>query len=292
MKIFKPSELIEQRFPQKSDIKTCYEQSQELIHKMVKEEILLGVTSYGSVPANTHSVCSDIDWVFLFQDHEKILQSEDLKKIIQIHKSFHIEFSPPIATLDYIHQSFHNLFVFQSMKVLQDRFVAGLDPLVVYEENTFGLEYLNFIESYMQNFHKDCLEPLIYRLNYQDSFDEYIDCLETSVHAATQIQRFMILTLFNSDEIENISAYIDRYYPLLRGLISNDILKIGDEIQSFRKHYKQYINDFVTSPINMLSISKYKDFLIHYEPLISKSFEFCIQNLEVYKSTFSKSLNL
>ncbi|MBT5346510.1 hypothetical protein HOJ01_04245 [bacterium] len=292
MKIFKPSELIDQRFPQKLDIKTCYEQSQILIQKMVQEGELYGATSYGSVPSNTHSVNSDIDWVFLFEDHNKILSSQDLLGITQIHRSFQVDFSPPIATLDSITQTFNNLFIFQSMKLLKERFIAGVDPLKVYEENCNQLEYLNSIETYMQNFYKDHLEPIIYKLNYQNSFDVFLECLEASVKAVTQMQRFMILTLFNSEGEDQFSVSIMRYNHLLRGIIPVEFLKIGNQVQLFKDNYKEYIDHLVINPINMLTISEYKDFLLHYEPIIKKSFEFCIQNLEVYKSTFSKSLNL
>ena len=292
MKLFKPSDLIEQKFPFKNDIKKCYEQSQILIQKMVDEEVLYGATSYGSVPSNTHCVNSDIDWVFLFEDHTKILASQDLLEIIQIHRSFQVEFSPPIATLDSITKTFNNLFVFQSMKLLKDRFIAGIDPLKVYEENCNQLEYLNSVETYMQNFYKDHLEPIIYKLNYQNSFDAFLECLEASVNAATQMQRFMILTLFNTEGEDQFSVSIMRYNHLLRGIIPFKFLKIGNQVQSFKDNYKEYIDHLVVNPINMLTISDYKEFLLHYEPIIQKSFEFCIKNLEVYKSTFSKSLNL
>lgn len=291
MKIFTPNQLIEKKFPSKKDIKQCYEESQKVIQKMVNEQILLGATSYGSVARGDHAVNSDIDWVFVFNNHEDIFENQDFKKIIQIHKDFQVDFHPPITTLDSLKLAFNNLCIIQCLRAQDQRFVYGKDPLEVYEENCFEFEYLNAVECHMQNFYKDHLEPILYKSSYQNSFDDYVACLEKSINAANQMQIFMILTMFNNYDDEQFKISINRYTQIFREIIPYHTLAIGIQTHSFCKDYRSYIESFVSKPINMLSISEYKDFLSYYEPLISQAFNFCIHNIQIYKNKFSKKLN-
>lgn len=292
MRIFTPSQLIEQQFPTKEKLTNVYEESKIIIQQMVEEQNLLGATSYGSVPDQIFSVASDIDWIFVFQDYQKMFESKGLQQIIKLHRDNHIEFTPPITTLSTMQSQYNNLFVFHSMNFIKTRFIAGQDPYEIYETSTKHLDYLKVIETYLLNFHKDYIEPILYNLNYSSSFNKYIECLDNSIQAVSQMRRFMILTLINHQGFKLSTDNMDlRYQGVYQGIVPIQILNSERNCDQFQKIYKEYIDDFVLQPINMLSVSNYREFLMQFEEVILKAIEFCTFNLELYQNRFSITLN-
>jgi len=292
MKILSTQELLNKKYPSRKQITHVYETSQTIVQSMVQNKELHGATSYGSVAKENFGINSDIDWIFVFENYQKIIDSQDFRKIINLHQEFHVDFHPPITTLTLLATSFHNIMLFNQIKDYQSRFVVGVDPLESYQKFSKPAAQLKAMEVCFQNFNKEHMEPIFYHINYGSNFDEYLLCLQNIISASMEITRNITTTLTYGQTVGEIQTSKRNYQDFYPKYISVSMLGFQSELAQFKTEYRSYLDQITSSPINMLQIKHYKDFLRSKEHYINQGLQFCIENLNLYQNHLSISLNL
>jgi len=288
MKIYQPNQIFRSQIPTKESITQVYEKTKEILHNMVEEKQLLGACSYGSVPNKTFEINSDIDWIFLFEDHKNILNSKELKSIFELHKQNYIDFNPPITTLNYIRQKFHHLNITDEIKKQNSREVIGLDPIQTYYKYANTSDYLLAINAQFQDFNKTYFENIIYNYSIKSNLSNYIVCLETAFNACQFIRRNMLSYTQDFEQNLNQNQKIEQIYSsIFADFISPESLEFNLKIDIFKSDYLELLNKTVVGEVSMLSINNYIKFLMDQESFILESFQFCSENLEIFEKILS-----